>query len=79
MGGPACRVPYSASVFSVSAMSYGSLSKNAVLALNTGEVGLSPYHLGPGGNLIWQIGTGYFSCRDKQGRFNPEEFSWRKS
>ena len=85
VGGPACTKPYSASIFNVSAMSYGSLSKNAVLALNTGakmggfahntgEGGLSPYHLDPGGDLIWQIGTGYFSCRDKQGRFNLDEF-----
>ncbi len=85
VGGPGCTQPYSASIFNVSAMSYGSLSKNAVLALNTGakiggfahntgEGGLSPYHLDPGGDLIWQIGTGYFSCRDKQGRFNLDEF-----
>ena len=88
VGGPACRQPYSASVFNVSAMSYGSLSKNAVLALNagakrggfahnTGEGGLSPYHLEPGGDLIWQIGTGYFSCRDKAGGFSLEEFTKR--
>ncbi len=88
VGGPACTKPYSASIFNVSAMSYGSLSKNAVLALNTGakmggfahntgEGGLSPYHLDPGGDLIWQIGTGYFSCRDKQGRFNLDEFAKR--
>ena len=75
VGGTACTQPYTASIFNVSAMSYGSLSKNAVLALNagaklggfahnTGEGGLSPYHLEPGGDLIWQIGTGYFSCRD---------------
>ena len=88
VGGPDCKQPYLASVFNVSAMSYGSLSKNAVLALNTGakmggfahntgEGGLSPYHLGPGGDLIWQIGTGYFSCRDKQGNFNLDEFTKR--
>ncbi len=88
VGGPGCTQPYSASVFNVSAMSYGSLSKNAVLALNagariggfahnTGEGGLSPYHLEPGGDLIWQIGTGYFSCRDKQGNFNLDEFTPR--
>jgi glutamate synthase domain-containing protein 2 len=88
VGGPSCTQPYSASVFNVSAMSYGSLSKNAVVALNTGarlggfahntgEGGLSPYHLGPGGDLIWQIGTGYFSCRDRQGGFNLEEFAKR--
>jgi glutamate synthase domain-containing protein 2 len=88
VGGPDCRQPYSASVFNVSAMSYGSLSMNAVLALNTGakrggfahntgEGGLSPYHLQPGGDLIWQIGTGYFSCRDKAGRFSVDEFATR--
>jgi len=80
VGGDDCRQPYSASIFNISGMSYGSLSKNAVLALNTGarmgnfahntgEGGLSPYHLQPGGDLIWQIGTGYFSCRDKKGNF----------
>ncbi len=67
-------------------MSYGALSKNAVLALNggaklgnfahnTGEGGLSPYHLEPGGDLIWQIGTAYFSCRTKEGAFDPDLFS----
>jgi glutamate synthase domain-containing protein 2 len=85
VGGPDCTQPYSASVFNVSGMSYGSLSKNAVLALNTGakmggfahntgEGGLSPYHLEPGGDIIWQIGTGYFGCRDKAGNFDEAEF-----
>ena len=88
VGGPDCTQPYSASVFNVSGMSYGSLSKNAVLALNTGakmgnfahntgEGGLSPYHLEPGGDIIWQIGTGYFSARDRQGRFSEQEFANR--
>jgi glutamate synthase domain-containing protein 2 len=88
VGGKNCRQPYSASIFNVSAMSYGALSQNAVRALNrgaklggfahnTGEGGLSPYHLEHGGDLIWQIGTGYFSCRDRQGRFNPVEFEKR--
>jgi len=88
VGGPACTQPYSASIFNVSAMSYGSLSQNAVLALNsgakigsfahnTGEGGLSPYHLEPGGDLIWQIGTGYFSCRTTDGRFSPDAFASR--
>jgi glutamate synthase domain-containing protein 2 len=88
VGGPDCTQPYSSSVFNVSGMSYGSLSRNAVLALNTGaklgnfahntgEGGLSPYHLQPGGDIIWQIGTGYFSCRDKAGRFNESEFAKR--
>lgn len=88
VGGPACSHPYSASIFNVSGMSYGSLSKNAILALNTGarmggfahntgEGGLSPHHLSPGGDLIWQIGTGYFSCRDTAGRFDPDAFARR--
>jgi glutamate synthase domain-containing protein 2 len=88
VGGRDCSQPYSASIFNVSAMSYGSLSKNAVLALNggakagnfahnTGEGGLSPYHLEPGGDLIWQIGTGYFSCRTPDGRFSPDAFAER--
>ena len=88
VGGPDCRQPYSASVFNVSGMSYGSLSKNAILALNTGakmggfahntgEGGLSPYHLEPGGDIFWQIGTGYFSCRDRQGLFSESEFAKR--
>ena len=88
VGGASCKQPYSASILNVSAMSYGSLSKNAVLALNagakaggfahnTGEGGLSPYHLEPGGDLVWQIGTGYFSCRTPDGHFNPEAFATR--
>jgi glutamate synthase domain-containing protein 2 len=85
VGGPGCRQPYSASVLNISAMSYGALSRNAILALNgaakdggfahnTGEGGLSPYHLEPGGDLIWQVGTGYFSCRNPDGTFSPERF-----
>jgi glutamate synthase domain-containing protein 2 len=85
IGGPECKKPYSAAVLNVSAMSYGSLSKNAILALNrgakmggflhnTGEGGLSPYHLEGGGDVTWQIGTGYFGCRDKDGKFEPESF-----
>jgi glutamate synthase domain-containing protein 2 len=88
VGGRRCTQPYSASLLNVSGMSYGSLSKNAVLALNTGariggfahntgEGGLSPYHLEPGGDLIWQIGTGYFSCRTRDGRFDVDEFTRR--
>lgn len=88
VGGKDCKQPYLASVFNISAMSYGSLSKNAILALNggakiggfyhnTGEGGLSPYHLEPGGDICWQIGTGYFGCRDKSGSFSPEEFKKR--
>lgn len=84
-GGKDCLQPYDCSVLNISAMSFGSLSKNAVLALNggakmggfahnTGEGGLSPYHLQPGGDILWQIGTGYFGARDKAGNFNDEAF-----
>ena len=86
VGGPDCKQPYKASIFNVSAMSYGALSQNAVMALNsgaklggfahnTGEGGLSPYHLRHGGDLIWQIGTGYFGCRNQDGTFNAELFT----
>jgi glutamate synthase domain-containing protein 2 len=85
VGGKDCTQPYLASILNISAMSFGSLSKNAVLALNggakkggfahnTGEGGLSPYHLEPGGDVIWQIGTGYFGARDKAGNFNDDAF-----
>ena len=85
IGGPDCKQPYSASVYNVSAMSFGSLSINAVLALNggakignfaqnTGEGGLSKYHVQEGGDIIFQFGTGYFGCRDKEGNFNGEKF-----
>lgn len=86
MGGKECKQPYDMSVLNVSAMSFGSLSKNAVLALNggakmggfahnTGEGGLSPYHLQPGGDIVWQIGTGYFGARTKDGNFSDEAFT----
>ncbi len=85
VGGPHCLQPYSSSVFNISAMSYGSLSKNAVMALNegakiggfyhnTGEGGLTDYHLAGGGDIVWQIGTGYFGCRHPDGNFNPDAF-----
>ena len=85
MGGPDCKQPYAASLMNISAMSFGSLSMNAVLAMNkgakiggfaqnTGEGGISPYHLQYRGDLIWQIGTGYFGCRDENGDFNPVTF-----
>lgn len=85
VGGKDCKQPYSSSVLNISAMSFGSLSKNAILALNkgakmggfahnTGEGGVSPYHLEHGGDLIWQIGTGYFGCRTEDGNFSPEQF-----
>lgn len=86
IGGSDCKQPYNSSIFLISAMSYGSLSQNAVLALNggakdgnfahnTGEGGISPYHLKNGGDLIWQIGTGYFGCRDLNGNFDAELFA----
>jgi glutamate synthase domain-containing protein 2 len=85
IGGPDCIKPYSASIFNVSAMSFGSLSRNAILALNggakkgnfahdTGEGGYSPYHRENGGDIIWEIGSGYFSCRNADGTFNAEKF-----
>lgn len=85
VGGKDCKQPYSASILNISAMSFGSLSQNAVLAMNkgaklgnfaqnTGEGGLSPYHLENGGDVIWQIGTGYFGARDLDGNFSPENF-----
>lgn len=83
---PDCTKPYSASVFNISAMSFGALSPNAVRALNagakkgnfahdTGEGGVSPYHRENGGDLIWEIGSGYFGCRNPDGTFNPELFA----
>jgi len=86
IGSSQCMQPYSASIFNISAMSFGALSQNAILALgygakighfahNTGEGGLSHHHLGTGADLIWQIGTGYFSCRDEKGQFSPEKYA----
>jgi glutamate synthase domain-containing protein 2 len=86
VGGPNCLQPYSASIYNISAMSFGSLSQNAILALNggakmggfahnTGEGGISDYHKNPGGDLIWQIGTGYFGCRHHDGKFNDDAFA----
>ena len=85
IGGPQCTQPYSASVLNISAMSFGALGEAAVRAMNqgakaggfahdTGEGGLSKYHAEAGGDLIWQIGTGYFGCRDANGDFDPEAF-----
>ena len=84
-GGSECKLPYEASPLNISAMSYGSLSKTAIKALNrgakkggfahnTGEGGVSPYHLEAGGDLIWQIGTGYFGCRNEAGGFDAAQF-----
>ena len=86
IGGPACSQPYSASLLNISAMSYGSLSGAAITALNrgaaagsfyhnTGEGGVSHFHLEPGGDLVWQLGTGYFGCRTDEGNFSPSRFS----
>lgn len=80
-----CAQPYAASLLNISAMSFGSLSKTAIMALNkgaklggfahnTGEGGLSPYHLEYGADIIWQIGTGYFGCRNDEGGFDADQF-----
>src|SRR6478735_329644 len=85
VGGPQCTQPYSLSVLNISAMSFGALGAAAVKAMNTGaklgrfahdtgEGGLSKQHLEPGGDVIWQIGTGYFGCRTPDGDFSPELF-----
>jgi len=86
VGGPDCARPYDASVLNISAMSFGALSPNAIRALNrgakaggfahdTGEGGVSPYHLEAGGDLIWEIGSGYFSARTPDGAFCPDRFA----
>lgn len=86
IGGPDCAKPYSASVFNISAMSFGSMSANAIRALNagarkggfahdTGEGGVSPYHIEMGGDLIWEVGSGYFGCRRRDGTFDPDAFA----
>lgn len=86
IGNEQCGQPYAASIFNISAMSFGSLSSNAIAALNrgahlgafahdTGEGGISPYHREHGGDLIWEIGSGYFGCRDTEGKFSPERFA----
>ncbi len=85
IGSPQCDQPYSSSIFNISAMSYGSLSQNAVEALNagakmgrfshdTGEGGLTRYHLENGGDIVWELGTAYFGCRTSDGKFSPENF-----
>ncbi len=86
VGGPDCRQPVDLSVFNISAMSFGALSANAVMALNkgaalgrfahdTGEGGVSRYHLEHGGDLIWNVGSGYFGCRNPDGSFSGERFA----
>src|SRR5699024_9816414 len=85
-GKSVCTQPYDASVLNISAMSFGALSANAILAMNkgaangsfaqdTGEGGISRYHREHGGDLIWEIGSGYFGCRDENGAFSPERFA----
>ena len=84
IGNYTCKQPYHASIYNIGAMSFGALSKTAITALNegaklggfahnTGEGGISEYHL-KGGDLIWQIGTAYFGCRNGKGRFDPLAF-----
>jgi glutamate synthase domain-containing protein 2 len=86
IGNEQCAQPYSASIFNISAMSFGALSANAIRALNkgaalggfyhdTGEGSLSAYHRENGGDIVWQIASGYFGCRDEQGHFDPERFA----
>jgi glutamate synthase domain-containing protein 2 len=85
-GGSSCTQPYSASVFNISAMSFGALSSNAILAPalsarrggfahDTGEGSISAHHRVHGGDLIWEIGSGYFGCRNDDGSFNAERFA----
>jgi len=86
IGNDQCAQPYSASRFNISAMSFGSLSANAIRALNrgarlggfyqdSGEGGISAYHREHGGDLVWEIGSGYFGCRTAEGAFDPERFA----
>ena len=86
VGGQSCLKPYSISIFNISAMSFGSLSANAIMALNkgammggfahdTGEGSVSDYHRRYGGDLIWELGSGYFGCRTSEGKFDPERFA----
>ncbi len=83
---PGCSQPYALSIFNISAMSFGALSANAILALNsgakqggfahdTGEGSISQYHRVHGGDLIWEVASGYFGCRNEDGSFNAEKFS----
>jgi glutamate synthase domain-containing protein 2 len=86
IGGAACRRPYSASVLNISGTSFGAVSANAIMAFNkgarmggfahnTGEGSISPHHRRHGGDIIWQVATGYFGCRTPDGRFDPERFA----
>ncbi|MBL8649900.1 MAG: FMN-binding glutamate synthase family protein [Sphingopyxis sp.] len=86
VGTAQCSKPYQAALLNISAMSFGSLSANAIEALNlgakmggfyhdTGEGGLSPYHRKHGGDIVWELGSGYFGCRDRAGHFDPARFA----
>ena len=86
IGGAACTQPYNASILNISGMSFGAIGRNAILALNTGakmggfahdtgEGSISPYHREGGGDIIWQVATGYFGCRTPDGRFDPDLFA----
>ena len=86
IGGPDCALPYSSALLNISAMSFGSLGANAIEALNlgarmggfahdTGEGSISRYHRKHGGDLIWEIGSGYFGCRRDDGGFDPDKFA----
>ncbi len=86
IGNDQCRQPYSANIFNISAMSFGSLSANAIRALNkgaamggfyhdSGEGSISPYHREFGGDLVWELGSGYFGCRADDGKFDPDKFA----
>ncbi|MBO0753028.1 MAG: FMN-binding glutamate synthase family protein, partial [Bradyrhizobiaceae bacterium] len=86
IGGADCQKPYDASVFNISALSFGALSPNAIRALNkgaragnfahdTGEGGFSAYHREHGGDIIWQVASGYFGTRNSDGTFSPERFA----
>ena len=89
IGNDQCAQPYSASIFNISAMSFGSLSANAIRALNkgaalggfyhdTGEGSVSRYHREFGGDIVWEVASGYFGCRTAEGRFDPDKFAQRK-
>ena len=86
IGGPDCTQPYSASIYNISAMSFGALSANAILALNkgakmgnfyhdSGEGGISRYHREGGGDIVFELGSGYFGCRNHDGSFNADKFA----
>lgn len=90
VGGPGCTQPYSASILNISGMSFGALSANAIKALGagakdgdfylcTGEGGLSEYHMQAGNDVVYQIGSGYFGCRNPDGTFNAEKFALKAS